>query len=136
MTVVVVDCNVLAYLLIDGAETPRSRTLLEKDADWHSEALLMVEFANVLVTAMRVRGLAMKDASQAITQAMGVMEPGLHTASHQEVLTMAAHHRVSAYDARYLVVARDLGVKLVTEHVKLRKAAPRLTQSLAEAVGY
>jgi predicted nucleic acid-binding protein len=136
VTVVVVDCNVLAYLLLDGAETPRSRTLLEKDADWHSEALLLIEFTNVLVTAMRVRGLATKDASQAITQAMSVMEPGLHTASHQEVLTMAAHHRVSAYDARYLVVARDLGTKLVTEDVKLRKAAPRLTQSLADVVGY
>ena len=48
----------------------------------------------------------------------------------------AAHYRISAYDAHYLVVARHLGVKLVTEDAWLRKAAPELTQSLAEAVGY
>ena len=47
---------------------------------------------------------------------------------------MAAHYRVTAYDARYLAFARDLGVPLVTEDVKLRKAAPALTCSLADAL--
>jgi hypothetical protein len=42
----------------------------------------------------------------------------------------------SACDARYLIVARDLGAKLVTEDAKLLSAAPKLTQSLADAVGY
>jgi predicted nucleic acid-binding protein len=131
-----VDCNVVVHLLLDGEETPRARALLELDADWRSEVLLMIEFTNVLATALRVRKLAMKDATLAITQAQGVIEPGLHAANHLEALTIAAHYRISAYDARYLVVARDLGTKLVTADSRLRKAAPDLTQSLAEAVGY
>lgn len=133
---IVIDCNVLAHLLFDADQTPRARSLLQQDADWHSEALVLVEFANVLATAMRVRGMPMKDASIALTQAQGVVEPGLHGAGHHETLALAAQFRVSAYDARYLVVARDLGAKLVTEDAKLRAAAPKLTQSLAAAVGY
>lgn len=48
---VVVDCNVVVHLLLEGEETPRARALLGRDADWHSEALLMFEFVNVLATA-------------------------------------------------------------------------------------
>ena len=133
---IVVDCNVLAHLLLDADQTPRARALLQHDADWHAEALILMEFTNVLATAMRARGMAMKDATVALTQAQSVVEPGLHAAGHQEALALAAQFRVSAYDARYLVVARDLGQKLVTEDAKLRAAAPKLTQSLAAAVGY
>ncbi len=132
----VVDCNVLAYLLVNGEHTARARALLEHDADWHSDALIVVELANVLATAMRVRGLTMKDASVVLTQAQTVVGPGLHAASHQETLALAAQFHVSAYDARYLVVARNLGRKLVTEDVKLRAAVPKLTQSLADVLGY
>ena len=133
---IAVDCNVLAHLLLDGEQTPRARALLERDADWHSDGLILVELTNVLATAMRARGLAMKDATIVLTQAHAVVEPGLHGANHFETLALAAQLRVSAYDARYLVVARDLGVKLVTEDARLRAAVPKLTQSLAEAVGY
>jgi predicted nucleic acid-binding protein len=134
--VIAVDCNVLVHLLLDGEQTPRARALLGLDADWHSEALILVELTNVLATAMRTRHMAMKDATIALTQAQGVVEPGLHGANHHEALAVAAQFKVSAYDARYLVVARDLGVKLVTEDAKLRAAAPKFTQSLADVVGY
>lgn len=133
---IAVDCNVLAYLLVDGDQTARARALLVHDADWHSEGLILIELTNVLATVMRARRMSMNDATAVLTQAHGVIEPGLHGADHQQALEMAVQFRVSAYDARYLVVARDLGVKLVTEDVKLRSAAPKLTQSLAGAVGY
>lgn len=133
---IVVDCNVLVHLLIDGTETPRARALLEHDADWHSEGLVMVELSNVLATAMRVRGLAMRNAVIVMNQAAAVIQPGLHGASHLEALELAAQFKISAYDARYLVVARDLETRLVTEDTRLRAAAPKLTQSLAHAVGY
>jgi predicted nucleic acid-binding protein len=133
---IAVDCNALAYLLLDGEQTPRARALLGCDADWHSEAMLLIEFTNVLATAMHLRGLGMRAATIAMTQAEGIMESGLHAANHHEVLAMAARYRVSAYDARYLVVARDLDTKLVTGDMRLRAAAPKLTQSLAEAIGY
>lgn len=133
---VVVDCNVLVHLLLDGEETPRARALLGMDADWHSEALIVAEFTNVLATAVRVKRLSMRQATIAITQARAVVEPGLHMTDPHVTLDLAAHFHVSAYDARYLVLARDLETKLVTEDARLRKAAPSLTRSLADVVGY
>jgi predicted nucleic acid-binding protein len=131
---IAVDCNILAYLLLSVEYTPRARELLELDAEWHSDAFILVELTNVLATAMRVRGLSLPQAAAALTKGQGVVESGLHMAGYSDVLALAAQLRVSAYDARFLVVARDLGLRLVTEDAKLRKAAPNLTQSLAEAL--
>lgn len=132
---IAVDCNVIVHLLLEGEQTPRARGLLEHDPDWHSE-LMMMELTNVLAAALRVRKLALKDATMVLTQAESIVASALHTASHIDALATAAHYRISAYDAHYLVVVRHLGVKLVTEDARLRKSAPELTQSLAEAVGY
>ena len=53
---------------------------------------------------------------------------------HASVLAIATRHRVSAYDARFLSLADQLGRRLITEDARLRAAAPALTQSLAEAL--
>ena len=49
-------------------------------------------------------------------------------------LRCAERFAVSAYNARFLVLADALGAKLVTEDAKLRAAAPELTCSLAQAL--
>jgi predicted nucleic acid-binding protein len=131
---VAVDSNILVYLLLNVEHTARARALLEADADWHSDEFVLVELTNVLATAIRVRGLPLPQAAAALAKAVSVIESGLHMARHADVLALAAQLQVSAYDARFLVVARDLGVRLVTEDAKLRRAAPTLTQSLAEAL--
>jgi predicted nucleic acid-binding protein len=130
----VVDCNVLVHLLMEGEQTVRARELLRRDADWRSDSFILVEFSNALVTWTRVRGLTSAAAMSVLARAHDVIEPGLRSSTHQDALALAVRHRVSAYDARYLAVARDLGNPLVTEDARLRKAAPALTRSLAEAL--
>lgn len=130
---VVVDSNVVAYLLLHGAHTRHARALWERDADWHSDAFVLVELTNVLATAVRIRGLPVPQATAALAKAQSVVESRLHMADHAVVLALAARIRISAYDSRFLVVARDLELRLVTEDAKLRHAAPTLTQSIAEA---
>ncbi len=131
---IAVDTNILGYLLLAGEQTAHARALLARDPDWHSDTVVLIELTNVLATAIRVRGLSLRQATSALMQAQSVIEAGLHAASHAEVLVLADQLRVSAYDARFLAVARDLGLRLVTEDAKLRKAAPALTQSLAHAL--
>ncbi len=97
---------------------------------------MLNELCNVLAVAMRTRGLPATSASAVLTQAQDVIEAGLHGAGHHETLDMAARHKLSAWDARYLVIARDLDSPLVTDDARLRAAAPELTRSLAAAVGY
>jgi predicted nucleic acid-binding protein len=130
----VVDTNVLVYLLVAGDRTDQARALMRRDSDWRSESFVLVEFSNVLVTTMRVRSLAPARAAQALANAQQIMEPGLHFVQHAEALALATEFKVSAYDARFLALARLLGQPLVTEDARLRQAAPAHTRSIAEVL--
>ena len=59
---------------------------------------------------------------------------GLIHLPHKRALEVAEKFAVSGYDARFLGAAQGLRASLVTEDLRLRKAAPDLTMSLAEAI--
>jgi predicted nucleic acid-binding protein len=131
--VVVVDTNVVAYLLIEGDRTAAAQTLWARDADWRSESFIMIEFSNVLATYVRKALLERDRAAALLAQARQLM-PGLEDVEHDLALATAAELGVSAYDARFLALARRSGRRLVTDDVKLRRAAPDWTRSLDEAL--
>ena len=131
---ILVDTNVVAYLLIDGDRTAVARELHRRDPDWRSEAFLLVEFSNVLLRYMKVRGLRLSTALEFLSHAEQVLRGRLTHAPNRAVLQVAAKFRVTAYDACFLTVAEASGIRLTTEDAKLRAAAPALTQSLSEAL--
>ena len=130
----VVDTNIVVYLLLDGPSSEAARALYAADGDWQSESFLMVELVNVLTTAMRSAKRPLADTLQTLHEARHLMSAGLRRVDDRDVLNAAAHFGVSGYDARFLIIARALGEPLVTEDAKLRRAAPDLTCSLAEAL--
>lgn len=129
-----VDTNILAHLLIDGSSTAAARQLYAHDADWRSEGFILVEMANVLVTQFKAGRCTLAQAVATQERAEGLMGASLLTAAHADTLKLAAQLKTSAYDARFLCIARQLGLRLVTEDTRLRHSAPALTQSLAEAL--
>ena len=131
---VVVDTNVLAYLLIDGEHTARAQSLYDHDPDWRSEGFILVEFSNILATYRRTGALDEGAAGGLLTSAEQVLTGSVNL-PHARALQIAAEFKVTAYDARFLGAARSLRGKLVTEDVKLRRAAPGLTQSIEQALG-
>lgn len=130
---VIIDTNVLAYLLIEGDRTAAAQDLWARDADWRSESFIMIEFSNVLATYVRQALLERGQATALLAQADRLM-PGLDKVEHNLAFEIAADLRVSAYDARFLAIARRSGRRLVTDDARLRRAAPDWTVSLDEAV--
>ena len=130
---VAVDTNVIAYLLIEGDRTPEAQALYARDPDWRSEGFLLVEFSNLLATYARAGKLDARDAEGLLSTA-GRILTGTINLPHARALAVAAEFGVSAYDARFLAAARQLGTRLVTEDAKLRQAAPALTQTIAQAL--
>ncbi len=130
----IVDTNVVAYLLIEGDHTAAARSLHRRDNDWRSEAFIMVEFANVLTASIAARRMNLVLAQRFLTDATSLLHGKLASIPHDSVLSLAVEYRVTAYDARFLALAQRLGSRLVTEDAKLRTAAPKLTQSLADAL--
>jgi predicted nucleic acid-binding protein len=132
--VLIVDTNVVAYLLIEGDYTVAARSLHRRDDDWRSEAFIMVEFTNVLTASIAARRMNLVLAQQFLADATSLLHGKLTSIPHDSVLSLAVQYRVTAYDARFLALAQQLDTPLVTEDAKLRAAAPKLTQSLAEAL--
>ena len=130
---VVVDTNVLAYLLIEGDRTRDAHALYARDSDWKSEGFLLVEFSNILATCLRAGALTRGQAHALLAEAEKRV-PGLVNLPHARALRVAEHFAVSAYDARFLGAAQTLRAKLVTEDARLQAAAPALTMSLADAL--
>jgi predicted nucleic acid-binding protein len=132
--VILVDTNILVYLLIEGDRTASAQALYVRDPDWRSEAFILVEFSNVLATYVRARVLTLEKAKALLADAQTRL-PALTTLPHAQALEIATQFGVSSYDARFLALAKQLRVKLVTEDTKLLAAVPSLTRPLSEAIG-
>lgn len=129
-----VDANIVAYLFIKSERTDKARALELIDNDWHSEAFVLVELTNVLNNYVRSGTFTLAECIATLDEVAETLGPNLHGVHHADALKAAQEFNVTAYDARYLVLARELGIPLVTENKKLRAAAPALTQSLDDAL--
>jgi predicted nucleic acid-binding protein len=129
-----VDTNVIAPLYVRSALSQTVAELFARDAVWRTEPLALIELSNVLVTYERARYITSATALDCLRRAAAFLQPHFFRVSHEAALDIALRYRVTAYDARLLTAAQQLGRPLVTEDARLRAAAPGLTQSLAEAL--
>lgn len=127
-----IDTNILAYLLIEGDRTPAAQALHARDPDWRSEGFIMVELSNILATYVRTQAMTHKQGLALLASAHALI-PSLTNLDHAQALETATEFAISAYDARFIALARQMRVKLVTEDIKLRAAVPAWTMSLSEA---
>ena len=131
---IVVDTNIIAPLYLRSARSDAVTELFARDADWRTEPLALIELSNVLFTYERARYITAATARDCLNRAAAFLQPQLFRVSHQAALDAALRYGTTAYDARFLALAQQLGHRLVTEDARLRAAAPKLTQSLAEAL--
>ena len=129
-----VDTNIIAPLYVRSARSPAVAELFAHDPVWRTEPLALIELSNVLINYKRARYITAATARDCLDRAAAFLQPHLFRVSHQAALEAALRYGTTAYDARFLALAQQLRMRLVTEDAKLRAAAPALTQSLAEAV--
>jgi predicted nucleic acid-binding protein len=130
----VVDTNIIVPLYVRSVGTESVRKLRERDAVWRTEPFALIELSNALASYERARYLTEETAQQCLARAESFLRPHYFAVTHEAALELAIRHELTAYDGRFLAVAQQLGVRLVTEDAKLRAAAPALTQSLLEAL--
>ena len=127
--VLLVDANIVAYLLVDGSKTAQARALWTIDSDWRAPRLLSYELANVFAQYVKQGGVSLERATAALEDAAGLIRLGDQDPAAR-VLEIASKLAVSAYDATYLAAAEALDTPLVTEDRRLLRAAPKITRSL------
>ena len=134
LRMILVDTNIIAPLYVWSARSQAAGELFTRDAIWRTEPLALIELSNVLLTYQRARYISAATARDCLNRAAAFLQPYLFRVSHQAALDVALRHGTTAYDARFLALADQIGSRLVTEDARLRAAAPGLTQSLAEAL--
>jgi predicted nucleic acid-binding protein len=130
---ILIDTNILAYLMIEGDRTSAAQTLFASDPDWASESFILVEFTNVLTTYVRTKALNHKQALEMLAEAQAIV-PTLTNVQHSRAFETATEFGISAYDGRFIAIAKQTKSKLVTEDVRLRAAVPAWTIALGDVI--
>jgi len=132
---ILVDTNILVPLFVPTTNTRKCQILHGHNTDWHLADWWQIEFANVLRNLHRSGLMEMSDAIRAMTEVMAfIPAANTHPIRLEPTLQIACESNISAYDARFIALARGFGQKLVTDDARLRKACPTDTLSLDEAL--
>lgn len=131
---IVVDVNILAYFSITGEKTALAQEAVRKDSNVVTSLLWRSEFRNVLVKSLR-QGLMSLPEANAILLSVETRMKGreLHVNSF-DVVRLAFENSCSAYDAEYVVLAKQLSVRLLTEDKEVLKKFPQIAISLQDFV--
>src|SRR5690606_17991509 len=116
---IVVDANVIAYLLLRGERSEASDRLLEAHPDWVAPHLWRDEFLNVLCTHERQGMLTAQKTFDLLTDAMMLMEGRSYDLPPHRVLAVARRTGCTGYDSQYIALAEELGVPLYTHDRKV-----------------
>lgn len=119
---IVVDTNVIAFLLIEGDRTAQAEGVFKRDTDWVAPYLWRSEFRSVLAFYVRKRRIHLDDAIALMQEAEVLMQGREFEVESARVLELAESSKCSAYDCEYVTLAERLGVKLVTSDRKVLKA--------------
>ena len=132
---IVVDTNVLAYLLLPGPKTSRAEALLLDHPQWAAPPLWRSEWRNVLATYLRRDLLNLPAALALMQQAEAILSAHEQPVSSEQVLALASSSRCSAYDCEFVAAAQQLGVPLVTEDRMILSAFPVEARPLHQPTG-
>jgi predicted nucleic acid-binding protein len=131
---IVVDTNLLAYAVLAGEHSELAERVALRDSDWIAPALWRHELANILATAMRVRGLSLTEALYAFAAAERLVVDAEIEPELPDRLELAARGKISAYDAEFVAVALRLDLPLVTADRRLAQAFPKAVLRIEEFV--
>jgi len=129
--VIVVDTNILAYLLLPYEFSQQADALYKSDPDWAVPIFWRSEFRNLLAGYLRRKTLTFDEVVKVQAEAETLLVGNEHEVDSRRVLELVRDSDCTAYDCEFVAVAMLLGVKLVTMDKKLLKAFPKHTASLS-----
>lgn len=129
---IVVDVNVIAYLLIAGDKTSLAQQAWQRDPVWILPPLWRHEMLNVLVTYVRSGGVSPDKAIAIFQQATARFGDQEQSPQMEQVLLLAAEHQISAYDAQYVALALARNLPLISEDRALQRKFSATVRSLQD----
>lgn len=129
---IVVDTNILAYLLLPCEHSAQADALFKKDPEWVAPILWRSEFRNLLAGYLRRKTLTFDEGLKVQGEAEAMLAGNEHEADSRRVLELVRDSDCTAYDCEFVSLAMHLGAKLVTMDSKLLKAFPQQAVALPQ----
>lgn len=129
---IVVDTNVVAYLLIPGKQTEFARKLFVRDPIWAAPLLWRSEFRSVLTGYIRQQTLPADYARELMDAAIDLFGGREFPVESASVFDLVRRSQCSAYDCEFVAIARDLDIPLLTWDKALLRDFPAIAVSAAD----
>lgn len=126
---IVVDTNVVAYLVLDTPQSRVAQQTRDADPDWHIPYLWRSEFRNTVAKYMRSGDLTLRGALDAIKFAERTLFGKEYAADSVRVMELVSTSSCSAYDCEFVDLAQRLGVPLVTADRRILREFPDVAVS-------
>ena len=123
---IVADSNLIAYLLIPGDKSELADAVLLKDADWAVPLICRSEIRNILTLYMRHEGMSLAQGRTTMEKAEHLWNGREYAVPSDDVLELTYRHDVTAYDGEFVVLAKQLGIPLVTFDKAVLKTFPNV----------
>ena len=127
---IVVDSNVLAYLLLPSDFTPAAEALLRSEPDWTAPPLWRSEFRNMLAGYLRRGTLSFEKVVAVQLAAEELLADGEYPVDSSAVLQLVRESRCSAYDCEFVALAIELKTIVVTLDKQILSEFPKRAVSL------
>lgn len=129
---IVVDTNILAYLVLPYEFSAQADKLFKRDPEWAAPILWRSEFRNLLAGYLRGKTLGLDEVVKVQREAEAVVAGHEHEVDSRAVLELVRDSDCSAYDCEFLALAMTLGIKVVTMDSKMLKAFPKRAVALSD----
>lgn len=121
---IVADSNLIASCVLESKVTPAALALRARDSDWRVPRLWRYEVQNILATMIRAKRLGRKEAEAIFRGLLESLRANESEPDPADVLSLVERYGISGYDAQFVALARELGVRLVTRDKELLRKLP------------
>lgn len=122
---IVADTCVLIHLFNQTALTSQAELLLQKDPFWMVPHLWQEEYANVISKLARKEDRPTAEVLGHYNYVRDELKEFERIVDSAEALRFALTHKISVYDAHFVVLALELDIWVVTEDAEILKKCPK-----------
>ena len=126
---IVVDTNLIAYLLLGGEHVEVARAVYLRDHEWSAPVLWRSEFANVLARRLRREESSLEQAMEFHRHAGALLGGRQFFVPTERVLDLVVSSSCSAYDCEFVALAQYFRTSLVTSDREVLRAFPQIAMS-------
>jgi len=131
---IVVDTNVVAYLLLAGPQTEKAEALLLHDPEWAAPVLWRSQLRNVLSGYLRRGQLERQQVLRLQGQAESLLQGREVQVDSADVFRLVEASDCSAYDCEFVAAALALQSRLISSDRQLLRAFPEIASPLEHAM--